>query len=75
MISKAQQKLIDTNKRLKINVGVAIFISCLCVSDQHALAMEEFVCNHPDETADVYIDKAYEIIGEPRTEYYVDGKE
>lgn len=72
MITAAQQKLIDTNKRLKINVCSAIVMSCLCKTDEQALAMEEFVRKHPNEEFEVYQAKACEIIGEPIPEYIVE---
>ncbi len=71
MIMAAQQKLIDTNKRLKIDKCSAIVMSCLCKTDEQALAMEEFVRKHPNEEFDVYHEKACEIIGEPCPEYVV----
>lgn len=72
MITKAQRSLIDTNKRLKIDKCSAIVMSCLCKSDEHAKAMEEFVVSHPNEEFEVYHEKACEIIGEPVPEYVVD---
>ena len=73
-ITKAQRHLIDVNKELNIDLCAAIPMSCLCKSDEHANAMAEYVRSHPNEDVETYIDKAYEIIGETRPEYYVDGK-
>lgn len=68
-ITKAQQQLIELNKKLKIDLCAAIPMSCLCKSDEHAQSMAEYVRNHPNEDVETYIDKAYEIIGEERPEY------
>ena len=74
-ITKEQQHLIDVNKELNIDLCAAIPMSCLCKSDEHAKAMAEYVRKHPNEDVETYLDKAYEIIGEPRPEYLVDGKQ
>ncbi len=71
-ITNEQQRLIDINKKLKIDLCAAIPISCLCKSDEHARAMAEYVCNHSNEDVETYIDKAYEIIGEERPKIVIE---
>lgn len=44
----------------------------LCKKDEHANAMAEFIRKYPNEEFDVYLDKAYEILGEPRPEYIIE---
>lgn len=34
--------------------------------------MAEFIHKYPNEDFDIYLDKVYEIIGEPRPEYIVE---
>lgn len=71
-ITKAQKSLIQACKEAKFNVVIALEVGLTCKKDEHALKMAEYIRNHPNEDEEKYIDKAYEIIGEPRPEYVVE---
>ena len=78
MASKTPSKIwlafLDEMKKAGFSRAWALAVGLTCKEDEHASAMAEYIRKHPSEDFDTYLDKAYEIIGEPRSEYYVDGK-
>lgn len=73
--TEAQNVLLRACKNADFEVGLSLEIGLTCVQDKHALKMAKFIREHPNLSNDeMYVDKAYEIIGEPRPEYYVDSK-
>lgn len=75
-LSQAEKELVRAMKVAHIDKGTFVVLGVLCgKKDEHATAMAKYISEHPNvDDTDIYIDKAYEIIGEPRPEYYVDGK-
>lgn len=71
-VTKAQENLIQEFKKAKFDVVTALEVGLTCKSDEHANAMAEFIRKYPNEDAEVYVDKAFEIIGKPRPEYVVE---
>lgn len=71
-VTKAQEDLIQACKMAKFDVVIALEVGLTCKKDEHALKMAEYIRNHPNEDEETYVDKAYEIIGEPRPEYVVE---
>lgn len=72
--SKEWLELVDEMKKAEFSRTWALTFGLLCKQDEHALKMAKFIRQHQRESFENYLDKAYEIIGEPRPEYYVDGK-
>lgn len=72
--SKTWMALVDEMVKAYFDRAMAVSIGLTCKEDEHAAAMAEYIRKHPNEDFDTYLDKAYEIIDEPRPEYFLDGK-
>ncbi len=64
--------MVQVMKKHHFSRALAFEVGFTCSEDKDALAMAEYICDHPNEEEEMYVDKAYEIIGEERPKIIIE---